>query len=456
MKILLATAIAATLVISPPTARGAPPLEVSDRLEYRFAFDSHLLLHERAYVTSPGGELVAAPRAPWTQTARFEARDIDVPWRKDSIDLELSSWGTVDMGGPASDGAFERRLDGDISTAFVRHRLGAVSFTLGRQLRAGGAARLIRFDGGSVAARAPWGTGIDVYGGLTVLPRWDQQMGYHLLGSAVALLRDPSLVERIPRSGEWLVGARAHQRVAAVGEIGVSFHEQRHRGAIDRRELGLDLRMEPHRAVTATGLAVVDVDSWQPSDLSLALDTRPTRALDLFAEITHVVPALRLSRQSVLAVFSTDAVVEVGGGARLRLAKRITIHASGYADRFDARAWGGRGAIDVAIRPERVPVRWSARYGRVREPTGGYHQLRVAMGVTPLRPLELTCDAHAYLYDRPIAGVARSLFTSMTGSWRFDRRISALLGGSLAHTPLSSFEAQAFARLSIELDGVKP
>ena len=57
----------------------------------------------------------------------------------------------------------------------------------------GGAARYSRFDGLAIGLAFGAGFDAEVYGGFTVLPRYDARPGYYLLGAtADSLLRDPN------------------------------------------------------------------------------------------------------------------------------------------------------------------------------------------------------------------------------------------------------------------------
>ncbi|HZO15319.1 MAG TPA: hypothetical protein VFB62_18725, partial [Polyangiaceae bacterium] len=138
--------------------------EEEDALSYQFQVDSVSRLFRRDQPT--GGAIVAGGyAAPLYHYALLRVADIDTPWSKDSVDTELSAWGNLEIGDVDEVG----RLDGDVHVASVRQRFRYAYMTLGRQVRAGGAARFARFDGIAAGVRAPIGLGLDAYGGFTVL-----------------------------------------------------------------------------------------------------------------------------------------------------------------------------------------------------------------------------------------------------------------------------------------------
>jgi hypothetical protein len=405
----------------------------------------------------PGALTERSFAAPIYHYATLRVTDLDVPWQVDSVDIELSSWGSLEMGEHGD----RQRVDGDVSLANVRHRFGPAFVVLGRQVRTGGAARFTRFDGLTAGVRAPFGLGADGYGGFAVLPRWSARPGYHLLGSAAdTLLRSPEALPEPSREDHWLVGGRAYYTLTDVGEIGASFHEQRELGELGRRTLGVDLQASPHEMVDASALANVDLDALDLADLRAAVDVYPIERLSLAAEFQHAVPALYLSRQSVLSVFSTDAFDEVGGSATFAPVEALELSAGGYLDVFADGATGMRIVSRVRLTPlpsDRLVI--IAGYRRVDEPESGYHGLRGAVGYRIVDPLTLTGETQLYLYDDPVRNPRAqpapqtrfSWVNGVYGDWAWAPGWSTLVGGSLASTPYAAFDARATARLRVDL-----
>jgi len=427
-------------------------------MSIRVSSDTYVQLFRRAALPGPGGALVSTLfNAPIQEFASLRVDDVDVPWQPNSVDAELSAWANVSAG-ELGDG---KRVDGDVSIAFVRHRLDYVSFTLGRQIQVGGAARMCRFDGATVSLQSPFGLGADAYGGFAVLPRWSERPGYQLLGSAAdSLLRTPDAIEQPSRAGSWLAGGRLHYSYDRLVELGASFHEQRTDSELDRRSLGIDAHTEPWSWIEASGQVLLDVDSWQPADGRAAVEVYPLSELRITAEYLHTVPALFLSRQSVLSVFSVDAFHEIGGAASYTPWAWLGLEAFGYGEIYAADSSAGLrvggSARAAPFESELLVLRLG--YTRVTEPENGYHALRVALGSTPVEPLRLTLESYLYLYDEPVrhaytAAAVDTRFSwlgATTAEWRFIEWGSALLGGSIAVTPYALLDAQLLGRLRVD------
>jgi hypothetical protein len=216
----------------------------------------------------------------------------------------------------------------------------------------------------------------------------------------------------------------------------------------------------------ASGQVVLDVDSWQPSDARGALDLRPVEGLRVSAEYLHTVPALFLSRQSVLSVFSTDPFHEMGGSASFEPVGWLELQAGGYAELF-AADWSTGMRLQGSARfapfeSELLVLR--ASYGRVSEPDNGYHSLRLSAGVRPVAPLLLAAESYLYVYDSPVRHTygavpldsKLSWLGAASGEWSFIEWGAALLGGSLGITPYAKLDAQALARLRLDFDLGEP
>jgi hypothetical protein len=461
-QLLALAGIAVSLIGDASATAHEPPAvphaasEPVDRFDYRVATDSYARLFQRGMRFGPGGALSEAEfAAPLYQYAHLFVGDIDAPWRADSLDVELSGWGTVDM---ASAGLDERRLDGDLTIARIRHRFGFGHAAIGRQIYAGGAARVARFDGIAAGLRAPIGFGIDGYGGFTVLPRWTARPGYHLLGAAHdTLLRSPDALPDPERTAHWLAGTRAHYRHDEYGELGVSFHEQHEQTGLAQRNIGVDMRAQPLEPVTVFGKAIIDVDSGRPSDVRASVDAQPLEPLSLAASYGHLEPALFLSRQSVLSVFSTESFDEVGLEADLSPHRQLSLRGSGFLVRFASGDHGMRAGLGARwASPGKARPVLRAGYRRVREADQGYHGMRLGLTLTPLAPLRFSADSNTYLYDEEINGLQSSWVGSSGARWAFNRYVATSLSGSLARSPLARFDAQLLARLELSLTGGRP
>ena len=405
-------------------------------------------LFQRPLTTAAGGVVASGIAAPLYHHALLRVRDVDTPWAEDSVDVELSAWGNLELG----DVSEVHRLDGDVMVARVTQRFDHARLSAGRMVRGGGAARFARFDGVEAGLYEPvTGLGVEAYGGLSVLPRWSQRDGYQLLGSTPdTLLRDPTIVADTSREGHWLVGGRLYTRVADAIVAGASFHEQREDHGLARRNAALDATAT-WDTIAVRGLALMDLDAASLADARLSVDAYPTPWLTLATSYQHLAPALLLSRQSVLSVFSTETFDEWGMEAQIDPWAWLRISAEGFVDRFDSGAMGTRSGGSLWLRGD--VVRAGLGYRRVLEERNGYHGLRASTSVRPARDWMLTADAFLYAYDRDIAGVSQSLQGIVAGHWRADERVAMVLSGSLARSPFSALDAQAIARIDVSLDG---
>ncbi|HVR18498.1 MAG TPA: hypothetical protein VMS65_02340, partial [Polyangiaceae bacterium] len=288
-----------------PAAAKTAPSSASDAPADRYVLtarsESHLQFFQRALLPGPNGAIVTDETAiPFTEYVTVDARDVDAPWQRDSIDVEFAAWGQL---WPTSSD-YERPFDGDVQVASIRFDGGPAWVRLGRQQVAGGAARFARFDGVMVGAGQSLGFFAEGYGGYGVLPRWNEQPGYHHLGSAEGELIDDDVGAPQERGSNWLAGARAGYTMARLSGS-VSFHEQHETGGLERRNLGLDVGAHPFDAGSMGARALLELDSMRLANLRAWIDTHAAQSLDLGAEVSHSEPALLLSRQSVLSVFTT-------------------------------------------------------------------------------------------------------------------------------------------------------
>jgi len=438
---------------APNVLRAAPPSERdehADRYDVLVRSETYVELFRRALLPGPSGALVETETvAPVHQYVRLDMRDVDTSWRKDSVDLELGAWARAWIG----DGDTERTLDGDIQTASARYRHGPISLRLGRQHAAGGAARYVRFDGLLAAAELGAGFDAEAYAGFTVLPRWDARPGYHHLGAAAdSLLRDPDALAEPDRSGYLLGGGRLGWD-SSRASAGLSFHEQHEPDGLARRTLGLDARAALLTDATLGGAARLALDAARIQDARLWVDVTPIDEIDGSLEYLHTEPALFLSRQSVLSVFSTDAYDEVGGSALARLTERVSVEGNGFVEFYSDSRRGARGELAARAFPgagKRTLVR--VAYTRVLAVENGYHSMRASVARRIVPELSGTLEAYAYLYDDPIQNRITSEVYAGTLSYQATRALNVLFGTSLAQSPYAFFDLQTLIRLEVDLD----
>lgn len=448
------SAILLLLVVRPSAAeepqralRKDQKAEAPDRFSVSAQSETYVQLYRRALVPGQNGQVVPTELAlPVHEYLFANARDVDAPWQKDSIGLEFAAWGRV----WPTDSSIERPFDGDVQTASIRLEAGPVWTRVGRQQIAGGAARYARFDGVMVGARH-LGFFIEGYGGFTVLPRWNDQPGYHHLGAA----EDTLLVYQPPaakRGNHWLSGARlGYQTPKISGSL--SFHDEEATGGVDRRNLGLDFGATPLSEASLGAGALLDLDSLRLASARLFVDATPHPLLDLGAEFLHTEPALLLSRQSVLSVFSSDGFEELGGTLTAKIQRWLRLDTNGYIEAYRGTGPGAR--ADAAVRivlGSSYPTLVRIGYTRVIAPQNGYQALRLSLSRKLSHRLSSTAEAYGYIYDERVAGYKTSSVFAGTASYQVSDPLEILWTASVSQSPFAALDAQSMLRATYTFD----
>ncbi len=445
--VLVAAAVRPCAAQSTGTGREtAAEAAADDRFSLTARSETDVRLFRRALLPGPNGALVSTETsAPVYEYLLADARDVDSPWHKDALDLQFSAWGRV---WPTAT-SFERPFDGDVQTANVGYHAGPAWVRLGRQQMAGGAARFARFDGVSAGATSA-GFSVEGYGGFTVLPRWDERPGYYQLGTAEdALLRYPAPAP--DHGGAWLGGARVGYATPRAS-ASLSFHEQHADQGLEQRNLGVDLGFRPLDRASVGASTLVELDSGRVALARVFVDTTPLPPLDVDLEAMHAEPALLLSRQSVLSVFTTDGYDEFGGTFGLRALAWLRFEGQGYLEVYDGDRPGARGELATRFLLDRAhDLRVRVAYARVLAPVNGYDSIRVSLGRRLVGHLAATLEAYGYFYDAPVMGYRSSSVYAGTLSYRAFERCEVLWGASVAHSPYAALDAQTLVRVSVDL-----
>src|SRR5512142_2041920 len=100
---------------------------------------TYIPLFQRALLPGPAGSIITPETVlPVYDYLMIRVLDADVPWAKNSLDMELSLWGSGTFVGTRER---NRTFDGDVSVANVTQRFGLNYVKLGRQYVTEGAAR---------------------------------------------------------------------------------------------------------------------------------------------------------------------------------------------------------------------------------------------------------------------------------------------------------------------------
>jgi len=424
-----------------------PKPAAPDRFSVSGRSETYVQLYRRALVPGQNGQVVPTEVAlPVHEYLFANARDVDAPWQKDSIGLEFAAWGRY----WPTETNLERPFDGDVQTASIRLEAGPAWTRIGRQQVAGGAARYARFDGIMVGARH-LGLFVEGYAGFTVLPRWNAQPGYHQLGAGedTLLVYQPAAPLR---GNYWLAGGRLGYQTSHVSGS-VSFHDEQVTAGVDRRNLGLDVGAQPFDEASLGASALLELDSMRFANARLWLDTTPHPLLNVGAEVFHAEPALLLSRQSVLSVFSTDGYDEFGGTLTAKVLRWLRLDTNGFVEAYRGTGPGARGELAARIATgEDYPTVLRVAYSRVIAPQNGYQALRVSFSRKLSRRVGSTLEAYGYFYDLPVAGYTTSSVYAGTASYQPIDSLEFLWSASVAQSPYAAHDAQTMLRVSYQFD----
>jgi hypothetical protein len=451
MRAFLRPVCALTAVLAAKPAHAEDPAPEVPRYSLFVRGETHAELFRETLLPGAYGALVGDETVlPVYQYVLLQARDTNIAKRQTGFDMEAAAWWRTELGSAAGEPA----LDGDVQTANVGYHHGPVTLRFGRQHVAGGAARYARFDG--VAVDAALGAGFDatVYGGLTVLPRWNARRTFTYLGAAAdSDLKDPALaLDTRQRSSYSLGGARLGWAAPGV-HAGLSFHEQHEAGGLARRTLALDETSELSPSISVGASASAELEAERISEARLWLDAAPTQTLNLSLEWLHAEPALFLSRQSVLSVFSADAYDEGGARAVERASDRVALEGGAWLELYTGSRPGARGELALRTVLDRAGSTFvRVAYARVLTPDNGYHSLRSTITRRLLAHLSGTLEAYTYLYDQAIHAYRTSTVYSETLEYRPTGAVGLLWGASLVRSPYANLDLQTELRVAYDFD----
>lgn len=217
-------------------------------------------------------------------------------------------------------------VTGDVLVLAVRvrepHGYGEVR--AGRFVLATGAVLPVQIDGVDVIARAPWGSTVEAFGGVPVVPRFG------------------------PRAYDWLAGGRVAETIASRATLGVSYIERRVYGDISDEEVGADFAAAPARWFDLAAHGSYDLTSPGISEAraSAAIRFEPWR-VELFASQRS--PSRLLPATSLFSVLGDIPSQMVGATVRWLAAPRLDVLASG-AGQSVGRDLGGNGWVRALLR----------------------------------------------------------------------------------------------------------
>ena len=392
----------------------------------------------------PGATTRVQPAYPFTLTAFARGGLVEVPKVGGELTAELAAWGRV--------GPRDALLgDGDVTAAWAQYRRGPWRVRLGRQVTLPGASRYLRFDG--ISAGVSFGVfELDAYAGWVALPRWNRPRGAQLAGFVGDALLDPVLVEQQNRAGQVTAGARAGVNLGAKLRAALAFHEQRDAAGLAYRVISADVLSRPTDWLSVGGRFSFDAASLGVPEARLWADLL-NEVAPVSLDYSFQNPALLLPKSSVLAAFGGVPWHELGGEASTRLPGGLKIGARLSGQLFEGTQLGGRGALKLTWTPGLDGrLTFLSEAGRALIPPSGFTWLRVAARWRAGQRLYTSADAALYLYDTKVRGHSSSVTGIASLEWTPKPNVRALVSGVVMSTPYAAFEAQALARLVMDLE----
>jgi hypothetical protein len=314
-----------------------------------------------------------------------------------------------------------------VLTVHVREPHGYAEARVGRFVLATGAVHPVQVDGAHLIARAPWGTVVETFGGLPVVPRFGA------------------------RSYDWLAGGRVAETVATAGTLGVSYIQRREDGEISDEELGLDFASAPVRWLDVAAFGAYDLTTPGLAEARASAAVRWTDwRFELFG--SQMSPGRLLPATSLFSVLGDLPSQTIGATARWRAAPRLDLLASG-AGQDVAGGLGSNGWLRATLRlDDRGAGSLGLEVRRVDVPGAQWSGVR-AIGALPLgKGFRYSSEIEIVVPDHPDGRGAAWPWALSALSWR--SREAWEVAGALeaSSTPQQRYEANALVHVSYAMD----
>ncbi len=351
----------------------------------------------------------------------LQGQDPVRPW----VGVEGLVWAGSPAGAPSVTG------DVLVLTVRIREPHGYAEARAGRFVLATGAVHPVQIDGGHVIARAPWGSTVEAFGGLPVVPRFGT------------------------RSYDWLVGGRVAQTIAGHAALGISYVQRREDGELSNEEVGADMAAAPARWLDLAAFGAYDLTS---PGLAEARASAAARSSDWRFEVfaSQLSPGRLLPATSLFSVLGDLPSRTVGTTVRWRAAPRLDLLAS-VADQEVAAGPGANGWLRTTLRlDDRGAGSLGLEVRRMDVPGAEWTGVR---GIAAL-PL-----GNGFRYSSEIEIVVPDASDGRGAAWPWG--LSALswrsadgweVAGALeaSSTPQQRYEADALVHLSYALASASP
>jgi len=258
-------------------------------------------------------------------------------------------------------GSGETSADVLVMAIRARDPLGRAEARLGRMMISAGAIRPIHVDGVDAMLRTPWGSSIEVFGGL------------------------PVTFAASPRDYTWTVGGRAAQRIGQKATFGFSYFHARSEGKKTFEEIGFDGAASFGRVFDGAFTTSVDLLRIGLADARISLATRfdPVR-IELFA--VRRSPSRLLPATSLFSALGDVPSDRAGGSIFWRAAPRLDVRGEGAFESLGNALGGqfflrsvlrlddqGNGVLGLELRRQGAPsAAWTGIRGTARLPINSF------------------------------------------------------------------------------------
>jgi hypothetical protein len=381
--------------------------------------------------------------APAFEILSISARNA-ASWNKglDDVSLFVSTWGSYELSDRRWDAGTTSNLNGDVVTGYAQLHLLSRHLTLrvGREMVRTGVARMLQIDGGELLLALPAGFRVQAYAGSPVTQRFG--------------VRD-AIRSWNPAGGDLAYGGRLAFAYGFAGypgrgiELGASANMVEDGGSPVRQEIAGDLRFQPYRDLTFTGLAAYSVYDGRPSELLARVSYSVTHALRVDADAQYTAPDLFLARNSILSVFSAEDRADFGGALTYELRHGLSIGA-GYhlvtepGEEEGKKFTGSEAAAHVEWEKHGTLAGAELEYLDAFE--NGYTALRL-FGRKEFGRLFASADVLGHLFRVKINGEDLAVTGTLTGGVDLAKGFSAVISGSAGVTPFLEQTYSVMAKL---------
>lgn len=364
------------------------------------------------------GDALAAARSP-TGLVILEGAARPRSW----VATEAVLW----TGAVTNDDELDAAGDALVAVVRLRDPEGQGDFTAGRFVLTTGAVRPVHLDGGHARGKLPLGIGLEVFGGMPVVPGF---------GS---------------RKFDWVVGGRVSESYLQLVTAGVSYVQRRDQGRLDDEEIGFDAAFAPSHLFDIAGRAAYDVISPGLTEAHVSIATRP-RPLRFEAFAMRRSPARMLPASSIFSALGDVPSDQLGVYATWFAAPRLEVR-GGTLARIADDELGAEGTLRARLRlDERGEglLEGQARRTTFVTPWTG---VGLALRVPLVHGLRVATEIELAMPDEPQGRGEVWPWALVAVGWRFDPRWDASLALEAGASPEDVRSLDAIFRLGTVWEG---